>query len=365
MPEQGNALSFDTYEVSSEAPAPAPQRPRWYKRRGPRAVAAGAAVVGVVAAGVVGVAVAVAGNVAPKVVLADAVENLKDDPASVTITSAQEEGEVTITRVGDDVQLSVQTPQDGTFEAVLKGETLYLRVTGAALGDIQSDQEVQGFLTLFPSLSSLSDGKWVSVDLSENSPVMSELSKLDGTSAGDQQAAQAAAQQLATSLQTIPDQLRGPIGDALTKNVTIAEVDDATGPQGSDHYKVTLDAETASDDAEPAIRQAANDLIAAVNTFVNAAGADALPAEATTELDRATSEAQADLDKFFAEDLDNVVADVWVQNRDFTQITVEDTTLKFDANPALDDVSGAVSLDDDLVRLLQFFSQMTGSDLDS
>ncbi len=354
---------FDNSEIASEAPAPAPQRPRWYKRRGPRAVAAGVAMVGVVTAGVVGVAVAVTGNVAPKVVLASAVENLKDDPAAVTITSTQEEGEITITRVGDDVQLSVQTPQDGTFEAVLKGETLYLRVTGADLGDIQSDQEAQGFLALFPSLTSLADGEWVSVDLSEDSPLLTELSKLDGTSAEDQQAAQAAAQQLATSLQTIGDQLRDPIGDALSNNLTITEVDDGTGPQGSDHYQVTLDAESASDDAEPAIRQAANDFMAALNTFVNAAGADALPPEATTELDTATSEIQSHLDQFFAEDLDNVVADVWVQDSHFTQITLEDTTFTFEADPALDDVSGAVSLDDDLVRLLQFFSEMAGSDL--
>ncbi len=355
-------MSFDTYDFSSEAPEPAPQRPSWYKRRGPRAVAAGAAVVGVVTAGVVGVAVAVSGNVAPKVVLASAVENLKDDPAAVTITSTQEEGEVTITRVGDDVQLGVQTP-DGTFEAVLKGETLHLRVMGAAVADVQSDQEVQGFLALFPSLSSLADGEWVSVDISEDSSVLTELNKLDGVSAEDQQAAQAAAKQLATSLQTIGDQLRGPIGDALTNNLTITEVDDATGPQGSDHYQVTLDAESATDDAEPAIRQAANDFFAAMNTFVTAAGADALPPEATTELDSVASELQADLDEFFAGDLDDIEADVWVQDSHFTQITLEDTTLTFDADPVLDDVSGAVSIDDDLVRLLQFFSEMAGSDL--
>ncbi len=347
-------MSEEIYDATA-IDAQAPQHPRWYRRRGPRSVVAGVAAVGIGVAGVVGIALAK--DVEPKMAIADAIGTLKEDTtAAVTITSTKEEGKITLTRVDDAVHVTVESA-DGTLDAAVIDEQLYLRMTNMDLGDIQNSPEFEGFLALFPSLSAIIDGNWVSVDLSEDSPVMTELTQQQQASGENQEAAQQAADQFLASVKTIGEQLRGPLGDALEDNVTITEVDNSTGPKGSDQYHVTLDAEAASDSAEATLRQAADDLFAAVRTAAAASGAEDLTTD-VADLDKSIAEAQAQLDAFFAEDLEQVDADVWIQNGSFTQITFEDATLTFDDNPALPDVTAAVSLDDDLVRLLDFVEQM-------
>lgn len=323
---------------------------RWYQRRGPQVAVAGAAVAALVAGGV-GVTMA-ASAIEPKQSLAAAVENLRDGPASVTFTSATEPGEITVIRTDQGVQVSVDSPtQDARFAAALVDERLYLRVDAAQLDQLTANPMAVGIIAGFPSVGALLDGQWVSIDVSEDSEVLAAIEELGAESQTDTDALQSAAEDLAASIEGIGAQLRGPLTDSVADNVTVTPVDgSAGGPDGSQHYEVSLDTQAVAEAIEPELRAAMDDLLAAVDTFVAEAGVP----DGGDQWQTQRSEILAKFDEALANGpaggFDEI--DVWIADDEFTQIVAQDVTLTFNPEPRIDATAAAVSMDEDLLRLL-------------
>jgi hypothetical protein len=63
------------------------------------------------------------------------------------------------------------------------------------------------------------------------------------------------------------------------------------------------------------------------------------------------------------QDVSDVAVDVWISDGELAQVEVEDLTLAFDPDPTLADLSGAVSMDSDLLRLLPWLNQLQSGGL--
>ena len=141
--------------------------------------------------------------------------------------------------------------------------------------------------------------------------------------------------------------------------MNVAAVDDATGPQGSDHYQVTIDTQAVKSDLEPAIRDALDQALAAVDTFVTEVGTQVPGAAAQWETKRA--EIVASVDQALSDTAPTAEPiDVWIADGTFTQISVKGATLTFDQTPSLDVPETAVSMDADIARLLPMLQNLGG-----
>lgn len=311
------------------------------------AIAAGAvAVVGVVA---VGLGSGASANVDPEQALEQAVDSLQELPTGVTITGP-EDGEVTLTRTEDSAAVTM-TSQQGTIDAAVQDERLYLRVDAPQL---QSGAGL-GLLGNLPAVSALLEGQWVSLDVSPGSQTLAALQSLADDEVGDPAALQAAAKKLDESLTAIGEQLREPMTAALADARDVVEV--GGGPDGSTQYRVTLDRAAASAQLQPALRSAFDQALAAVDTFVAEAGPQ-LPDAATWPQRRA--DLVSAFEAALAEPKDApTTMDVWIADGRFTQIEAGTTTLTFDED-GVDVPDDAVSADDDLVTVLPLLQGLQG-----
>ncbi len=325
--------------------------PRWYRRRGPQAAIAGLAASALVAAGL-GIGAAAFAEADPYLALDQARNDLFESPVGVTITSPDQSGEITLIRTDEGAQISIDAPEKGvTFAVALVAERLYLRVDADELGQLSSNPMALGLASGFGSLAALLNGEWVSIDVSEDSEVLAAIKELGAGEATDQDALKAAAEEFGASLEAIGEDVRQPLKNALEDNVSVAQQDTAlAGPQGSDHYLVTLDRAAVIADLEPVLREALQDAMSAIDTFVAQAGQQFQGGpEWTLQRDKILSafdEAMAGS----GEAADSV--DVWIADGEFTQIVTKHAKFVFDQNPQLDATVAAVSMDEDLLRLL-------------
>jgi len=327
--------------------------PAWYRRRGSQVALAGAAAAGVVVAGLAAGSTANA-NLDPEAAVAEASENLQDPPTAVTITSSEGEGEITLVSTDDGAQVSISAPEEGAYLSVaLVGEQLFLRVAADQIDQLAGNPLAAGLVAGFPGLGALLDGQWVTLDVSEDSPVLAALQARAESQVSDPAALQAAGEELQQALESIGEDLRDPVATALDANVSVTEAaDPQPGPSGSTHYQVALDRDAVVASVEPALRTALAEALAAIDAFVAEAGAQ-LPdggegwAEKRGELEGALDEALAE----GASEAPSPV-DVWVADGEFTQIQVRNATLLFERDPQLDLPDTAVSLDEDLLRIL-------------
>ncbi len=329
----------------------------WYRRRGPQAAVAGTAAA---ALAVVGFSMGSAANatVNPEDAVAEAQQNLQQLPSSVTLTGSDMAGEITLLRTDEGAQVTVDAADQGVyFSAALLDDRVYFRVAGDQFSGVAGNPIAQGLTAGYPSITALLDGQWVSIDVSEDSEVLAAMQDLVRAQVEIPEGLGAAAEDLQASMKAIGEDLRTPLQDALADNVSVAAGDGVpAGPAGSDHYIVSLDSSAVATELEPVLRQSLEQALAAVDAFVADAGAD-LPGVD----ERWNGKSQEILDAFdqaIAEALerDTAAMDVWIADGEFTQITVENATLTFDRDAQLDGTTSAVSMDEDLLRILPLLS---------
>ncbi len=330
-------------------PAAPAQPASWYRRRPGQIALAGVATTAVVvgALAVVSAADDSTSSLAPADALEHAFDTLADDGFGVTVTSKKENGSVTLVHTDEGSKVSVTT-DEGVFEGVYVGERLYLHLQPTDAGKLGLDPMTTGLLSGFSSINSLLEGEWVSVTVSEDSKVLDALNELAGTSgsAADTAERKAAAEELSGSLQGIVDDLREPIAAAIAEN---SEITEPAGANGERHLHISLDVAELQADLEAPVASAVDDLAAAVDEFAAGAGSPVAPGGADLfglrdELNKDRSE-KADLPEVAS-------ADVYLKDGELSRIETDSATLTFDADPQVTAITGAVSLDEDLLRLL-------------
>lgn len=297
--------------------------------RGARGVVAVGLVAGV-AAVAVGLGAGANADVEPEQAVRQAAERMSELPSSVTIDGPGEDGELTVSRTPAGAGLTASSPQ-GTIEAALRDDALYVRVDGAEL-----PQQLT-LLGALPAFEALLGGQWVSLDVSQDSEVLAALRAAGA--AGDPAQLQAAGEQLQASLRSIGEDLREPMSQALQNNTGVVKDDD--------HYRVTLDSATASAAMQPALRAAFDEALAAMDAFVAQ-----LPDASMWQERRADLVAAAE--RGLTEPRDTVTLDVWLAGGRFSKIVADDVTLTFDDDASVDAPSDAVPLDQDLLTVLTF-----------
>ena len=346
----------DMYHDGTATTGGSVRRP-WYRRRASQVAIAGTVAAGLVVTGITLGSSASAG-VAPEDAVAEAAENLRELPTGVTITSTGETpGEVTIVRTDEGVQIALEAPEQGASVGMaLVADRLFLRVSASELNGFANNPLALGATAAFPSLGALLNGQWVSLDVSEDSPLLAELQELGAEQLADPEALEAASAELRAALEAVAEDARGTLQAALQDNISVTEPDqEITGP-GS-HYQVVVDKQGIVAELEPTMRQALTDVLAAVDAFVADAGEqfpnggamwDQARAQILTKFDEAVAEGA---------DAEPGVIDVWVADGEFSQIVVEGATLTFDPNASLAAPDVAVSMDDDLLALLPLLQQ--------
>lgn len=342
-----------TATVTGSAPRP------WYRRRASQVAIAGTLAAGLV---VVGLSLGSAANadIAPADAVAEAAENLRELPTGVTITGGEDmAGTLTLIRTEDGVQVTLDAvEQNANVGMALVGERLFLRVSGGQLDALASNPMALGATVAFPSLGALLQGQWVSLDVSEDSELLAAMQDLGAGELADPAAVEEASARLQAALQAVGDQARGTLQTALQDNVTVTEpAQPVAGPAGSTHYQVVIDKQAIAEDLEPAMRQALEDVLTAVDAFVAEVG-DQLP-DGGALWGQARTEIMAKVDAAFAEReaLEPGTVDVWIADGEFTQVNVSGATLTFDPDASIDAPDAAVSLDQDLLALLPLIEQ--------
>ncbi len=328
--------------------------PPWYRRRVTKVTAAGVATAGLVVGGF-GVYAAANDAMEPAQAIESAFENLAEEPVAVTVTSADDkDSALTLIHTDAGMQVSVDSPQ-GAVEAVVRtGEQrLYLRVDMDEVGAMADDPFVGPMLGGFSSVDSLISGDWVSVDVSQDSKVLAALTE-GASTAADSDALTDAGAQLGASIAGIVGDLKDPAIDAITEHATVTTVATGDQPAGSEHYRVDVDLAGVQADFEDDLREALDDVVAAFDDFAEVAG-DEIPG-LSDGLPELRDQLSTELDKGLDQDEQTATVDFYIADGHFTKIVTDDLTLEFAATPALEDVAGAVSMDEDLVRLLPIVS---------
>ena len=348
----------DLYHDGTATTGESVRRP-WYRRRASQVAIAGTVAAGLVVTGITLGSSASAG-VAPEDAVAEAAENLRELPTGVTITSPDEPGEVSIVRTDEGVQVSLEAPEQGASVGMaLVADRLFLRVSASELNGFTNNPLALGATAAFPSLGALLNGQWVSLDVSEDSPLLAELQELGADQLADPEAFEAASAELRAALEAVAEDARGTLQGALQDNISVTEPDQPiTGPANSTHYQVVVDKQGIVAELEPTMRQALTDVLAAVDAFVADAG-EQFP-DGGAMWDQAREQILTKFDEAVAEGAgaETGVVDVWVaDDGKFSQIVVEGATLTFDPNATLAAPDVAVSMDDDLVALLPLLEQ--------
>ncbi len=337
---------------------PVEDKPRWYQRRGPQVAVAGG-VTAVLAFTGFGINAASGTESDPQEAVAEAAANLKTLPASVTITGGEQNpGAVTLTQTDAGVQVSLTSDElGGTLDIALIGETLFVRVDAEQLSEVTANPMLALAVAQYPAIGALLKGEWVSLDVSQDSEVLAALRDAQEAEVGDPDSMRAAADELRTALVSVGDDVRPSLVDALKDNATVTAVDDATGPAGSDHYRVTVDADQVKSDLAPVLRDAFDQVMQALDTFVADVG-DQLPDGGAGQWDSYRDQFAEDFDAALAEPAEeDPVIDVWIADGEFTRISTAETTITFNADPTLDAPQTAVSLDQDLLNALPLIEQ--------
>ena len=335
-----------------------PARRPWYRRRASQIAIAGTVAAGLAVAGLSLGATASAG-VEPRDAVAEAAQNLRELPSGVTISSEEMPGELTVIRTGDGVQVTLDAPEkDANVGMALVGDQFFLRVSGGQLDTLANNPMALGATVAFPSLGALLQGRWVSLNLSEDSELLAAMQDLGAGKLADPAAFEAAAADLQTALQSLGEEARGTLQSALQDNITVTEPEQpVAGPEGSTHYQVVIDKEAIASELEPTMRQALDDVLTAIDAFVAEVG-DQLP-DGGAMWSQARAEILAKVDAALAdrEALEPGTVDVWIADGEFTQINVQGATLTFDPDASLDAPDTAVSMDQDLLALLPLIEQ--------
>ena len=338
----------------------------WFRRRRAKVAVAGATVAALAVAGF-GIGASASADVDPQQAVAQARENLRDLPTSITITGpADQPGTITVIRTDSGAQVSMDAPDKGAaFAVAMVDDQLYLRVKADRLDAVRANPFASGITAGFPSFGALLNGQWVSIDVSEDSEVLAALQQQAEGKFTDPAALRAAADDLKASMVTIGEDLREPLQSALESNVSVTKpAAQAAGPAGSTNYQVVLDAEAMASDLQPVLRDALNRALDAIDTFVADAG-DQMPGAAAKWAEK-RAEILAKFDDVVAKGSGQAVdpVDVWIADGKFTQIKVENLTMTFDSDVTLDAPAAATSMDEDLLRVLPLLANFTPGSLD-
>lgn len=329
----------------------------WYRRKASQIAIAGAATAGLVAGGVaLGTTAGTASN--PEAEVLEAAQSLLELPTAVTVSSLEEPGELSLVVGGEGFEVGLETPELGSIDLAMVEEKLFVRVDMTELSSLTNDPMLAGFTALMPSVGSLLDGQWVSLDISEDSPVLQELVRLETADVPDQAAYEAALEEFAAELTVIAEDLKGPAVDAIQEHVSVVEpAEPIAGPVDSTHYQVVVDSQELLGALEPALREAVGGLTDAIQPLIELAG----PIQGELGADEAIAQLEAMFDQALAEAaLDSITIDTWVANGEFTQIIVDEAKFVFEATTGPTAPQGAVSMDDDLLILLQFVQELDG-----
>jgi hypothetical protein len=165
-----------------------------------------------------------------------------------------------------------------------------------------------------------------------------------------------AGEHFADAVRDIGEGLTAPLHEAVSDHMTVTKVQDDAAAAGSTHYRVEVDAADVRAEVADELQDAADGLLAAWDELAQDAG-DALPAEVPSAAD-VRKDVTSALDKGLSDSIEPVVVEVYLDKGSLSRVQVEDTTLTFAANPSLTEVTGAVSMDDDLVALLPLLASL-------
>ncbi|MGB8020599.1 MAG: hypothetical protein WCF04_05180 [Candidatus Nanopelagicales bacterium] len=233
------------------------------------------------------------------------------------------------------------TNGESTVEVVAADDTVSFRVQ---LGeeDEPSASDLAMIDSFAPGLTPVLAGKWVSIDVSEDSALAKELAKSGSTTEVDPEM-EAAVHGLTTTAQA-----------AWREHVTIERgTSPAARPAGSDQYDLIVDARGLYKDLLPSLQEVVQQSFATSMDHPMAGSAGLTPAA----VDQMAGEALDQLTAAIPDTLPTI--HVWIDGNRFTQVIVDSdpsVTLSLTQEPVMVTPVEPIPLDDALVGLLKEYS---------
>lgn len=284
---------------------------------------------------------------APAYAVSQAVENMGALPVGGTLT-IDEKGapEFTFGVTQDAFSLSA-TDGDSTVDVVAAEDTVSWRIQ-LSEEDQPSASDLAMIDSFAPGLTPVVSGKWVSIDVSEDSALAKELAKTGTTTTEVDPAMEAAVHGLTSTAQA-----------AWREHVTIQRgTSPAARPAGSDQYDLIVDARGLYNDLLPSLREVVQQSFAQSMDNPMAGSAGLTPAA----VDQMAEEVLDQLTDAIPDTLPTI--HVWVGGNRFTQIIVDSdpsVTLSLTQEPAMVTPVDPIPLDDALVGLLEEYSGAAAS----